>query len=109
MEDLVPRADAGTRERQLEKKRENAATNRAFADAKAGGDVEVNEATLMGGGEDSYTARKAALERKKNERELRKEALLLARKEEREERLAVHRDKEEQTMKMLKALADKFR
>jgi len=72
--------------------------------------MEVSEATLLGdNADDSFKYRKAAMERKKNERELRKESMLLARKEEREERLQVHRNKEEQTMKMLKALADKFR
>ncbi|KAF3937977.1 hypothetical protein ABW19_dt0205004 [Dactylella cylindrospora] len=108
LDELVPRAEAGTRERQLEKKRETAAANRAFADAKAGDVEEVGESALMGGDE-SFQQRKAAQERKKNERELRKEALLRARKAEREERLQVHREKEEQTMKMLRALADKFR
>ncbi|KAF3924627.1 hypothetical protein AA313_de0202794 [Arthrobotrys entomopaga] len=109
LEELVPRAEAGSRERQLEKKRETAAANKAFADAKAGGDMEeVGESALMGGDE-SFQQRKAAQERKKNERELRKEALLRARKAEREERLQIHREKEEQTMKMLRALAEKFR
>ncbi|KAI7305717.1 hypothetical protein KC340_g11924, partial [Hortaea werneckii] len=37
LEELVPRAEPGTRERQLEKKREKAAANRAFRDAKEGG------------------------------------------------------------------------
>ncbi|TGJ73474.1 hypothetical protein EYR41_000567 [Orbilia oligospora] len=108
LEELVPRAEAGSRERQLEKKRETAAANKAFADAKGGDVEEVGESTLMGG-EESFQHHKAAQERKKNERELRKEALLRARKAEREERLQVHRAKEEQTMKMLRALADKFR
>ncbi|RVD88296.1 uncharacterized protein DFL_002485 [Arthrobotrys flagrans] len=108
LEELVPRAEAGSRERQLEKKRETAAANKAFADAKGGDMEEVGDSALMGG-EKSFQQHKAALERKKNERELRKEALLRARKAEREERLQVHRAKEEQTMKMLRALADKFR
>ncbi|KAK6361856.1 hypothetical protein TWF730_005568 [Orbilia blumenaviensis] len=108
LDELVPRAEVGSRERQLEKKRETAASNKAFADAKAGDMEEVGESALMGG-EESFQQHKAALDRKKNERELRKEALLRARKAEREERLQVHRAKEEQTMKMLRALADKFR
>ncbi|KAF3916754.1 hypothetical protein ABW20_dc0107436 [Dactylellina cionopaga] len=108
LEELAPRAEPGSRERQLEKKRENAATNKAFADAKSGDVEEVAETALMGGDE-GFHQHKAALERKKNERELRKEALLRARKAEREERLQVHRAKEEQTMKMLRALAEKFR
>ncbi|KAK6521371.1 hypothetical protein TWF506_001592 [Arthrobotrys conoides] len=108
LEELAPRAEAGSRERQLEKKRETASANKAFADAKGGDMEEVGESTLMGG-EESFHQHKAAQERKKNERELRKEAMLRARKAEREERLQVHRAKEEQTMKMLRALADKFR
>ncbi|EWC46214.1 hypothetical protein DRE_04592 [Drechslerella stenobrocha 248] len=108
LEELVPRAEPGSRERQLEKKREAAATNRAFADAKSGDVEEVGESTLMGG-EESFLQQKKAMERKKNERELRREALLRARKVERDERLQVHKQKEEQTMKMLRALAEKFR
>ncbi|KAG9379840.1 hypothetical protein A1F94_010196 [Pyrenophora tritici-repentis] len=48
LEDLVPRADAGTRERQLEKKREVISTLQSFRDAKEAGDVEVAESDLMG-------------------------------------------------------------
>ncbi|PSN66625.1 hypothetical protein BS50DRAFT_467384, partial [Corynespora cassiicola Philippines] len=48
LEELVPRADPGSRERQLEKKRETTSTLRDFRDAKEGGDVEVGEADLMG-------------------------------------------------------------
>ncbi|KAK6340854.1 hypothetical protein TWF696_009172 [Orbilia brochopaga] len=108
LDELAPRAEPGSRERQLEKKRETAAANRAFADAKTADVEEVGEGTLMGG-DDSFQQQKAAMERKKNERELRREALLRARKAEREERLQVHKQKEEQTMKMLRALAEKFR
>jgi hypothetical protein len=35
-DEVAPRAEAGTRERQLEKRREAAASNRAFADARGG-------------------------------------------------------------------------
>ncbi|KAI2478259.1 RING finger domain containing protein [Pyrenophora tritici-repentis] len=48
LEDLVPRADAGTRERQLEKKCEVTSTLQSFRDAKEAGDVEVAESDLMG-------------------------------------------------------------
>lgn len=108
LDELVPRAAPGTRERQLEKKREAAAGNRAFADAKAGGDVaEVPDADLMGADEGaaSFKAQLKAQATKKNEREIRKEEILRARAAEREERLAGHRQKEEKTMDMLRALA----
>ncbi|KAF2024477.1 hypothetical protein EK21DRAFT_16945, partial [Setomelanomma holmii] len=48
LEELVPRADPGSRERQLEKKREVTSTLQSFRDAKESGDVEVAEADLMG-------------------------------------------------------------
>ncbi|KAF3919296.1 hypothetical protein ABW21_db0200368 [Orbilia brochopaga] len=108
LDELAPRAEPGSRERQLEKKRETAAANRAFADAKTADVEEVGEGTLMGA-DDSFQQQKSAMDRKKNERELRREAMLRARKVEREERLQVHKQKEEQTMKMLRALAEKFR
>lgn len=62
----------------------------------------------MGGGDagtESFAARKAALQRKKNERELRREQILQARIAEREERMQAAREKEEKTMAMLKQLA----
>lgn len=70
-------------------------------------DMEVPEADMMGGGgTDNFKQMKAAKERKKNERELRKEAMLRQRMEEREVRLRMHREKEERTIAMLKALAE---
>ena len=72
-----------------------------------GGVEEVNDSDLLGGGDDldSFKARKQAAQRQKNEREIRREEILRAREAEREERLAGHRQKEEQTMDMLRALA----
>ena len=108
LEELVPRADPGSRERQLEKKREVAATNAGFREAKEGGEVEMRDSDLMGGDEDGvagYKAKKKEMERKKNERELRKEEQLRARIAEREERLKAAREKESKTMDYLKALA----
>ncbi|PWW73499.1 hypothetical protein C7212DRAFT_220113 [Tuber magnatum] len=107
LEELVPRAAAGTRERKLEKKAELNAKMKSFREKSP--DLEVNEETLMGpGGTDGFKQRKAAMERKKNDREIRKEELLRARIAEREERLQQHRDKEERTMAMLKQLASRF-
>lgn len=107
LEELVPRAEPGSHERQLEKKRETTAVNRAFKDAKEGGGVEeVGDKELMGDdGVDTYKAQMKTNERQKNEREIRKEEMLRARAEEREERLAEHRKKEEKTLDMLRSLA----
>ncbi|RMY50959.1 hypothetical protein D0863_14727 [Hortaea werneckii] len=110
LEELVPRAEPGTRERQLEKKQERASAHRAFRDAKdgggaAGGMEEVGDKELMGGGEDDYKAQVKARERQKNQREIRKEEVLRARAAEREGRVAEHRRKEERTMGMLRELA----
>lgn len=106
LEELVPRADPGSRERQLDKKREVAATHRSFREAKSPGAEEVGEGKLMGDdGIEAFKSRKKEMERKKNEREIRKEELLRARLAEREEMLEKHKAKEEKTMEMLKALA----
>jgi hypothetical protein len=106
LEELVPRADPGSRERQLEKKREVAVGNAGFGEAKESGDVEVGDNDLMGDdGIDGYKKRKVEMERKKNERELRKEEQLRARQAERDERMKKAREKEDKTMEYLKALA----
>ncbi|KAK8192593.1 hypothetical protein M8818_007763 [Zalaria obscura] len=106
LDELVPRAEAGTRERRLEKKREIGAANRSFREAKSPGAEEVGEKDLLGDdGVDAYKAQVRANEKRKSERELRKEEVLRAREAEREERLAEHRAKEQKTMEMLQALA----
>lgn len=104
LEELNPRAEPGSRERQLEKKREKAVANRTFREQKSPGAEEVGENDLIGG-EDGIKAHIQATQRKKSERELRKEEILRAREAEREERLAHHRAKEDKTMEMLKNLA----
>ncbi|RDL41795.1 Uncharacterized protein BP5553_01774 [Venustampulla echinocandica] len=106
LDELVPRADAGTRERQLEKKKEINEKMKGFRE-KSPGAAEVPDSELMGGGEgiEGFKKEKQEFERKKNERELRKEEILRARMAEREERLQEYRAKEEGTMAMLKALA----
>lgn len=106
----MPRAEAGSKDRILEKKREKADTNRAFASAKteAGGVEEVPESELLGdedGGVEGFKKQKREMDRKKNEREVRREEILRARMEELEERRRVYRAKEEQTMSGLVALA----
>ena len=106
LEEMVPRADPGSRERQLEKRREATATLHAFRKEKSPGAEEVGEADLLGDdGIDGFKKQKKEAERKKNEREIRKEEILRVRAEEREERLQEVRAKEEKTMEMLKAIA----
>lgn len=108
LEGIAPRADAGTRERQFEKKREKAESNRAFAaSAHDNAGVEVNDSDLMGdgGGFDELKRIKQMEERKRSERELRREENLAARRAETEERVQEMREKEQKTMRMLKELA----
>ncbi|CAA9966276.1 hypothetical protein PTMSG1_09635 [Pyrenophora teres f. maculata] len=106
LEDLAPRADPGSRERQLEKKREVTSTLQSFRDAKEAGDVDVAESDLMGDdGVDLYKKKKKEQERQKNEREIRREEIARARDAERDERLAERREKEGKTMEFLRQIA----
>ncbi|KAG9192760.1 EEF1A N-terminal glycine/lysine methyltransferase [Alternaria panax] len=106
LDDLVPRADPGTRERQLEKKRETTSTLNSFRDAKEAGELEVPESDLMGDdGIDVYKKKKKEQERQKNEREIRREEIARAREAERNERLAERREKEGKTMDFLRQIA----
>jgi hypothetical protein len=103
---LAPRADPGTRERQLEKKRDLTSTLHSFREAKEAGDVEVADTELMGDdGIDMYKRKKKEEERKKSEREIRREEIERARAAERDERLAEMREKEGKTMEFLKQIA----
>jgi hypothetical protein len=106
LEELVPRAEAGTRERQLEKKKEINEKMKTFRE-KSPGAAEVPDQELMGGDDSigDFKRVKQEAERKKTEREVRKEEILRARMAEREERLSEYRAKEDKTMDMLKALA----
>ncbi len=110
LDELIPRAEAGSKDRILEKKREKADNNRAFASAKteAGAVEEVPESDLLGdedGGIEGFKKQKKEMDRKKNEREVRREEILRARMEEREERIREYKAKEEKTMSGLVALA----
>lgn len=108
-DEIAPRAEPGTHERRMEKRRETAAANRDFAQTQRGGSPTeaAPESDLMGGGDDLEAVKKARErdQRKKNEREIRREELLRARAAEREERLQKYREKEDETMGWLKALA----
>jgi hypothetical protein len=108
LDEIVPRAEPGTRERQLEKRRELAASNRAFASAKTDpADVELPEADVMGGegGVSELKRLKEMEERKRSEREIRREEVMRAKREEREERIRVMQEKEDKTMEMLREIA----
>ncbi|KAL9101412.1 MAG: hypothetical protein Q9163_003323 [Psora crenata] len=110
LEELLPRAEAGSKDRLLEKRREKADAHRAFAAgrAEAGDVIEVPESDLLGdedGGLHGFKKRKMEMQRKKNERELRKEAILRERAADREERARAYREKEARTMSGLVALA----
>jgi hypothetical protein len=107
LDEIVPRAQAGTRERQLEKKKEKAESNQAFSATKDGGEMDLRDADVMGD-EDSLSdmkKMKTENERRKNERELRKEEVLRARRAERESRLAGMKEKEDRTMAVFKEIA----
>ncbi|KAI0113033.1 hypothetical protein F4814DRAFT_420362 [Daldinia grandis] len=107
LEELVPRAEPGTRERQLEKKREVNEKMRGFRDKSPGGGAEVGEAELMGGGDSvaEYKRLKAVAERRKTEREVRREEEARIKAVEREDRVREYRRKEDDTMEVLKRIA----
>lgn len=105
-DEVAPRAEPGTRERQLEKRREAAAANRAFADARGASPEAAPDVELMGDNDfASLKKEKEREQRKKNEREIRREEIMRARAAEREERVQKYREKEEETIGWLQALA----
>ena len=108
LEDLVPRADAGTRERRLEKRKELNEKLKGFREPSPGG-VEVAESELMGegdgGGLEEYKRMKKREEVKKTERQLRREEMERAKAAEREERIREAREREDKVMEGLRALA----
>ncbi|KAL8844857.1 MAG: hypothetical protein Q9176_000957 [Flavoplaca citrina] len=107
-EELAPRAAAGTKDRQLERKADLRLANSAFAASKTEPLADVPETDLMGdeeGGLAGYKKRKGEEDRKRNEREIRRDEILRARKAEREERIQAYKEKEERTMEGLVALA----
>ncbi|KAJ1324874.1 hypothetical protein MN608_09579 [Microdochium nivale] len=107
------RADPGSHERKLEKKREVNNKMRAFRDNKSPGPDAVDDSELMGGGAGGdgdgglaeYKRQKAAEQRRKTDREIRREEEARARDEERAERLQSYKDKEDRTMEVLRELA----
>ncbi|KAI0601054.1 hypothetical protein F4775DRAFT_478380 [Biscogniauxia sp. FL1348] len=117
LEELAPpRADPGTRERRLEKKREVGEAVRGFRERKSPGAAEVGDSDLYGGGGgggeaggpgslEEYKRMKAAAERKKTERELRREEIMRAKAAEREERIRAYKEREEGVLKEMREIA----
>ncbi|KAB8338718.1 hypothetical protein FH972_021663 [Carpinus fangiana] len=104
-DELAPRAAAGTRERQLERRADAAASNRAFAASREGDVAEVQDGELLGGGgADDLRRLRREEERRKSDKEIRREEQLRARAAEREERVRGMREKEDRTMEMFKGL-----
>ncbi|CAK7219060.1 hypothetical protein SEUCBS140593_003761 [Sporothrix eucalyptigena] len=113
--ELVPRAAAGTRERQLEKKRELNDKMRGFRDrSPGGGGLEVGDDELMGDDGGGGSSRRSAQDVKKEAEaaqarrtywQQRREEEQRARDEELNERRAQYRAREEETMDMLRELA----
>lgn len=106
LEELLPRAEPGSKERMMEKKREAGAAANSYREKADGtGEMEdIGEKDLMGDADDLRAIKKQQ-DRQKNERELRREEALRARAEEREHKVRGLREREEQTMERLKALA----
>lgn len=110
LDELLPRADPGSRERRLEKRQAVNEKMREFRDKSpggGGGDGAADESEVMGGGDslEEHRKMKAAEQKRKSERQTRREEFERAKREEIEARRKVWREKEEGTMSMLKDLA----
>ncbi|KAK2590369.1 hypothetical protein QQS21_011945 [Conoideocrella luteorostrata] len=105
LDELVPRAEPGTRERKLEKKKETNETMKQFREKSPG--MEVGDGELMGGGDElqEYRRMKEKEKEKKSERQVRREEFERARREEMEERRRAWQEKEDGTVSMLRELA----
>jgi hypothetical protein len=101
LEELVPRAEPGTRERQLEKKREVSAAHRAFRDKSP--EITISDSALMGG--DDIKADLLRQKRVEAEREARRDEAYRVREAERLERRRNLEKRESGTMDMLKKMA----
>ncbi|KAI1758143.1 hypothetical protein F4782DRAFT_14507 [Xylaria castorea] len=109
LNELVPRADPGSQARKLEKRREVRDANTSFANAKSSNEMsDLPDAELMGadaGGVEEYKRLRHEAQRKKTEREVRREEILRAKREEREDRMKEYREREAQTVDMLREIA----
>ena len=106
LDEIAPRADAGTRERKMEKRKELNEKMRSFRDPSPGGD-EVAEEELVGGGGGvaDYKKMLATEKQKLSERQQRREEIAMARTAERDERIKAYREREEGTIEKLRELA----
>ncbi|KZZ96781.1 hypothetical protein AAL_04010 [Moelleriella libera RCEF 2490] len=117
---LPPRAEPGSRERRLEKKKEASERMRQFRERGASPDMEVGDDELMGGGggggaaggggggADGLAEHKRAREmeqKRKSQRQVRRDEFERARREEMEERRRAWQAREEGTVSMLRELA----
>ncbi|KAK8919484.1 hypothetical protein H634G_03266 [Metarhizium anisopliae BRIP 53293] len=106
LEELVPRAEPGTRERKLEKKKEVNDKMRQFRDKSPGLEA-GDERELMGGGDEleEYKRMKEKEHKRKSERQVQREEFERAKREEMEERRRAWQEREEGTVSMLRELA----
>jgi hypothetical protein len=106
LDELVPRPEAGTRERQLEKRRATTEVMREFASGREAGEAEVPEAELLGGGaDDDYRRMLEGMRRARTDREVRREEVQRARNVERDERIREARAREEERLGLLREMA----
>ncbi|ORX37853.1 hypothetical protein BD324DRAFT_402906 [Kockovaella imperatae] len=101
-DEMVPKSIG--KEGKMAEKRATNAVNREFREKEVGG-LEVDEGTLMGGGDSSFAAALRARDAAKNRREDKRAMDLADRRAAADERLAERRAKESATMDMFKALA----
>jgi hypothetical protein len=108
LDEALPRADAGTRERRLEKRKELNEKLKGFREkSPTGGGGEAHEGELMGGGDgvEEYKAMARVQEERKMERVSRREEMERARRAEVEERVRGYREREERVVEGLRELA----
>ncbi|KAK4178679.1 hypothetical protein QBC36DRAFT_385703 [Triangularia setosa] len=107
LDELVPKADAGSRERKLEKKKEVNEKLKGFAQAKEEGVEEVGDKDLMGGGDDALEElrrMKRLREQRQNQRQSKRDEEEMLRRQEREERVREYKEREERVMEGLRGL-----
>ncbi|KAK0640968.1 hypothetical protein B0T16DRAFT_205135 [Cercophora newfieldiana] len=105
LDELVPRADAGTRERRLEKRKEVNEKMKAFREPSPGDEVPEEDLVGVGGGIADYKRMLAEEKQKVSERQQRREEMERARNAERDERIKAYREREEGTIEKLRELA----
>lgn len=105
LDDLTPRAEAGTHERKMENRALLNEKLRSFREKSPG--MEAPDKELMGGDDtvEEYKKMKEREQRRKTEREVRREEIERAKREEMEERRRAWREREEGTVGMLRELA----